>query len=82
MDFKATEWFERNYKWISAVIVISIGAVFYYFSLKDKSDTFIAASIYALFLFVVGICINYMSNKIADKLQDSSKKYSNYISPC
>lgn len=41
MDFKATSWFERNYKNILTVIVIfvSIGAVFYYFSLQDKSDT-------------------------------------------
>ena len=41
MGFKATSWFERNYKNILTVIVIfvSIGAVFYYFSLQDKSDT-------------------------------------------
>ena len=41
MYFKATSWFERNYKNILTVIVIfvSIGAVFYYFSLQDKSDT-------------------------------------------
>lgn len=79
MDFNATEWFERNYKWISAVIVIavSIGAVFYYFSLQDKSDTFIAASVYALFLFVAGIYMNYMSNRIADKLQDRIEIYLN-----
>ena len=41
MYFKATSWFERNYKNILTVIVVfvSIGAVFYYFSLQDKSDT-------------------------------------------
>ena len=41
MDFKATSWFERNYKNILTVIVVfvSIGAVFYCFSLQDKSDT-------------------------------------------
>ena len=41
MYFKATSWFERNYKNILTVIVIfvSIGAVFYYFSLQDKSDS-------------------------------------------
>lgn len=79
MDFKATGWFERNYKRILAVVVISvsIGAVFYYFSLQDKSDTFIAASVYALFLFVAGIYMNYMSNKIEDKLQDRIEIYLN-----
>lgn len=79
MDFKATGWFERNYKWIIAVVVISvsIGSVFYYFSLKDRSDTFIAASVYALFLFVAGIYMNYMSNKIEDKLQDRIEIYLN-----
>lgn len=41
IDFTETSWFERNYKNILTVIVIfvSIGAVFYYFSLQDKSDT-------------------------------------------
>lgn len=79
MDFKATSWFERNYKYILTVIVIfvSIGAVFYYFSLQDKSDTFIAASVYALFLFAAGVYMSYMSNEIADKLQDRIEIYLN-----
>lgn len=79
MDFKATGWLERNYKWLVTVIVIviSIGGVFYYFSLKDKSDTFVAASMYALFLFAAGIYTNYMSNKIDDKLQDRIEIYLN-----
>lgn len=79
MDFKATEWIERNYKWLLIIIVfsVSIGAVFYYFSLEDKSDTFIAASVYALFLFAAGIYMNYMSNEIADKLQDRIEIYLN-----
>ncbi len=79
MDFKAIGWFERNYKRILAIVVISvsIGAVFYYFSLQDKSDTFIAASVYALFLFFAGIYMNYMSNKIEDKLQDRIEIYLN-----
>ena len=79
MDFKATGWLERNYKWLVTVIVIviSIGGVFCYFSLKDKSDTFVAASMYALFLFAAGIYTNYMSNKIDDKLQDRIEIYLN-----
>lgn len=79
MDFKATGWFERNYKWIVAVMVISISicSICYYFSLTDKSDTFIAASLYALFLFVAGIYMNYVSNKITDQLQDRIEIYLN-----
>ena len=79
MDFKATRWLERNYKWLVTVVVISISisGVFYYFSLEDKSDTFIAASMYALFLFVAGGYTNYMSNKIDDKLQDLIEIYLN-----
>lgn len=79
MDFKATGWFERNYKRLLTVIVISvsIGAVYYYLSLEDKSDTFIAASIYALFLFAAGIYMNYMNTKIADRLNDRIEIYLN-----
>jgi uncharacterized protein (UPF0333 family) len=60
MDFKATGWVERNYKLLVAIIVIaiSIGGLFYYFSLTVKSDTFIAATLYALSLFAAGICMN------------------------
>jgi|BioPla2DNA2_1021312.scaffolds.fasta_scaffold21973_2 hypothetical protein len=79
MDFKVTGWLERNYKWLVAllVIVISVGGIFYYISLKDKSDTFIAATLYALFLFAAGTFINYMSNKIDDKIQDRIEIYLN-----
>ncbi len=79
MDFKATGWIERNYKWLVTVIIIamSIGGVVYYFSLKDKSDTFIAASMYALFLFASGAYMNYMNNIIDDRLQDRIKIYLN-----
>lgn len=70
MDFKATGWLERNYKWIVAIIiiVISLSGLIYYFSLKDKSDTFIAASLYALFLFAAGVYMNYMTNKSGRRL--------------
>jgi hypothetical protein len=79
MDFKATGWFERNYKWIVTIIVIAISiyGLYYYFTLTDKSDTLIAASLYALALFAAGIYMNYMSSKIIDRLQDRIEIYLN-----
>lgn len=84
MDFEATGWLERNYKWLVATIImfISVSGLFYYLSLKDKSDTFIAASLYALCLFAAGIYMNYMSNTIADKLQDRIEIYLNLQRVC
>lgn len=59
------------------VVGVSIGGVIYYFSLKDKSDTFISGSMYALFLFAAGSYMSYMSNKIDDRLQDRIEIYLN-----
>lgn len=48
------------------VLVVSIGAIAYYFIVEDKSDTYIVATLYAAFLFLAGI---YLSNR--DKKIDS-----------
>lgn len=77
MDFKATGWFERNYKWLVAIVVIGFSgySIYFYFTISDKSDTYIMATAYAFFLFVAGIYMNYMSNKITDQLQDRIEIY-------
>jgi hypothetical protein len=79
MDFKVTGWIERNYKWLVGIIVIFITTygLYYYFSIEDKSDTFIVSSFYALVLFVAGIYINYMSSKITDRLEERIEIYLN-----
>jgi hypothetical protein len=79
MDFKVTNWFERNYKWLSALFIsfITAYAIFYYTRLDDKSDTFVVALLYALLLFVAGIYFNYMSNTIESKIDERIDIYRN-----
>lgn len=79
MDFNATNWLERNYKWVTVIIIflLSIITAASYFIMNDKSDTFIISMIYALTLFVAGIFINYMANKIEDKIQDRIEIFCN-----
>lgn len=81
MDFKATRWLERNYKWLATIIIVffSAYAIYYYIKLNDKSDTFVAAIIYALLLFVAGIYLNYMNNSIDSKIDDRIEIYRNLL---
>lgn len=81
MNFKATNWFERNYKWLSAVLIglFTAYGICYYINLSDKSDTFIASLIYALLLFLAGIYLNYMSNTIESKIDDRIDIYRNLL---
>jgi len=79
MDFKATNWLERNYKWFSAIIlvILTICAIFYYFKLSDNNYTFIVSLGYAFILFLAGIFINYMHNTIESKIDDHLAAYCN-----
>lgn len=79
MKFKVFSIYEIIYKAIVYFIVISItvASIYYYFSLNDKSDTFIAATLYAMFLFVVGLYLSYMDKKVSDKIYDRRSTYVN-----
>ena len=81
MDFKATRWLERNYKWLATIVIVffTTYAIYYYINLNDRSDTFVAALIYALLLFVAGIYLNYMNNSIDSKIDDRIEIYRNLL---
>jgi hypothetical protein len=70
---------ERNYKWLVLILIVAISSagIWYYLSQENKSDSFVEASLYALLLFIMGIFINYMSNKVDDKLQERIDIYLN-----
>lgn len=63
MRFEIFGIHEKIYKWIAlaSVLGVSITSFLYYLQLKDKSDTFLIAISYALFLFIIGIYMTNMS---------------------
>lgn len=79
MDFKATNLFERNYKWLAAIFVgaFTAYAIYYYVGLDDKSDTFVIALGYALLLFLAGIFLNYMNSVNESKIDERIEIYRN-----
>jgi len=75
-----TIW-EIIYKKVITVLVagITIWSVYWYLNLKDKSDTFVVSTVYALFLFIIGIYINTIDKKINDKFYDRKEYYLSLI---
>ncbi|WP_302416850.1 hypothetical protein [Blautia marasmi] len=60
MKFKIFSVFEKWYKIYIAIITVGVtaGCFAYYNRLNDKGDTFIMATAYAAFLFVVGLYLS------------------------
>lgn len=81
MKFKIFSIYELMYKTVTYIIVmgVTIAAICYYFSLGDKSDTFIVATLYAMFLFIVGLYLSYMDKKIGDKIYERRSIYLNLL---
>lgn len=81
MKFNIFSIYEKIYKVLIYFIVgvVTVGDVFYYFSLNDKSDTFIVSILYAMFLFVVGLHLSYMDKKIGDKIYNRRNTYVNLL---
>ncbi|MBU3159511.1 hypothetical protein KPL37_07045 [Clostridium frigoris] len=77
MKFNVFNIWEKIYKKVIIVIVIGITfcSVDWYLNLRDKSDTFIISTLYALFLFALGIYMNYMGNEIQEKFYDKKDCY-------
>jgi len=77
MKFKIFSLFEIVYKTIIYLIVIigTVAIISYYFFLEDKSDTFIVATLYATFLFIVGLYLSFMDKKIDDKIYERKDYY-------
>lgn len=75
-----TIW-EIIYKKVITVLVAgtTIWSVYWYLNLKDKSDTFVVSTVYALFLFIIGIYINTMDKKVNDKFYDREEYYLSLI---
>lgn len=77
MKFRIFSLSEKLYKIISAIatILVTIGCFLYYNSLDDKTNTFVVATAYAAFLFIVGLYLSYMSNSISNKLYERKNVY-------
>lgn len=77
MKFNIFGFSERYYKAVTAFITIgvTIGCLVYYYHLEDKSNTFVAATVYAAFLFIVGLYLSSMTNNISNKLYERKNAY-------
>lgn len=77
MNFRIFKIWEIIYKKviITLIGVFTIWGIDWYLNLNDKSDTFIISTLYALFLFLIGIYINYMEDKIDDKFYERKDYY-------
>lgn len=77
MKFKIFSLSEISYKIVAGIVTIgaTIGCLVYYNKLENKGDTFVIATVYAAFLFIVGLYLSYMSNSISDKLYQRRDEY-------
>ncbi|BCJ95056.1 hypothetical protein acsn021_26250 [Anaerocolumna cellulosilytica] len=77
MKFKIFSLSEKLYRMVTALVTIgvTIGCFVYYNKLDDKGDTFVIATVYAAFLFIVGLYLSYMSNSISNKLYERKNEY-------
>jgi|LGOV01.1.fsa_nt_gb hypothetical protein len=77
MNFNIIKNWEKLYKifLFISVLIITILAWYWYLSQNDKTDTFIVSLLYALYLFGVGIYVNYMKNKIDEKYYERKDYY-------
>lgn len=77
MKFKIFALSEKYYKIVTAIftIVVTLGCFVYYDGLDDKGNTFVVATLYAAFLFIVGLYLSYMSNCISNKLYERKNEY-------
>lgn len=79
MKFKATTWVERNYKIITAFLVIISTAVCCYVFTKSPTNeaSFFVSLIYALALYLVSVFTGSISEKISSEFQQRVKIYTN-----
>lgn len=82
MNFIATKWIERNYKIVAALMVVlatCICCIVFFSSVSEKSGeaSFIISLFYALFLYVVGVFTNIMSERISSSLRKKAQIYIN-----
>lgn len=77
MKFKIFGLSEKYYKIVTAIVttVVTMGCFVYYDGLDDKGNTFVVATLYAAFLFIVGLYLSYMSNCISNKLYERKNEY-------
>lgn len=77
MKFNIFSLSEKYYKIVTMIIVVvvTISCFVYYYSLDDKSDTFIVSTLYATFTFIVGLYLSYKSSTINDKIYERKSCY-------
>ncbi len=79
MKFYIFTIWERFYKKIIVLLILAITywCFMWYLGLEDKSNVFVISILYALFLFTLGIYINYMENIIDGKFYERKDYYIN-----
>lgn len=77
MNFKVFGLHEKIYKFLvyGIVIISTISCIYYYIKTVNKSDTFIISIVYALLLFIVGIYITTMQNKVQNSFYRRKDQY-------
>jgi len=77
MKFRIFSLSEKWYKIVTSIITIgiTIWCFLYYHKLEDKANTFVIGTIYAAFLFIVGLYLSYKSNNISNKLYERKNEY-------
>lgn len=80
MRFTATKWIERNYKAVSALMVVlatvSCCIVFLLFD-KNSVASFLISMLYALVLYIVGVFTSTMSERVVSSLHKKAQVYIN-----
>lgn len=79
MKFNATTWMDRHYKKVSWLVVIfaSLLVFGFYCKVPDKSDMFIPSTLYALFLFAIGVFNSNRASRIDSLFVDRVDTYLN-----
>ena len=81
VKFNVFKKIEMIYKPLTYIVVVgsTIWSIICYFDLANKNDSYIPATLYAAFLFIVGVFMSYMDKKIADKIYYRSDTYINLL---
>lgn len=80
MRFTATRWIERNYKMVSALMVVFATVsccIAFLLSNKDSVASFFISMLYALGLYIVGVFTSTMSERVASSLHKKAQVYIN-----
>ena len=77
MKFEIFSLYEKYYKKVTyfIVLVATAGIIYYYICLAEQADTFIPGILYATFLFVVGVYLSNLSQRIDGRIYERKEYY-------